>query len=62
MLSEPVVGCPFMLMRGVMSLNMGVSIGPFDFQSSGRNQKYKGKANLHIITTPGGLIRVMLTL
>ena len=30
MLSEPVVGRPCMLMRVVMSLNMGVSIGPFD--------------------------------
>ena len=35
---------------------MSVSIGLFGFQLSGRTQKYAGKANLHIITVPGGLL------
>ena len=38
----------------MMSLKVCFWIGPF--QLSGRNQKYTGKVNLHILTTHGGLL------
>ena len=61
MLSELVVGRSCMLMRVVMSLLMGVSIGPFDseafsFQEETKNTQ--GRTFLHIITTPGGLLEL----